>query len=84
MYKYRAHLRDDRETRAELGEGERGLTKQNAQKEKQLDLYTILFLPILCGRHYNNGGSGKNVMLHNSVGDDRGVGCLNKEWVRRE
>jgi len=30
------------------------------------------------------GGSGGNIILRNSVGDDRGIGCLNKGWVRRE
>ena len=43
-------------------------------------LYTILSSPILCGIYYNYGG----VEGINSVGDDRGVGCLNKGWVRKE
>jgi len=36
-------------------------------------LYTILQLPVLCGIYCNNGGSGGNVILRNSAGDD-GVG----------
>jgi len=36
-------------------------------------LYTILPMPIVSGIYCNNGGSGGNILLRNSVGDD-GVG----------
>jgi len=39
-----------------------------------LSLYTILSLPILCAIYCDNGGSGENVTLRNSVGDDGGGG----------
>jgi len=39
-------------------------------------LYTILPLPILCGVYCNNGGSGGNNILCNSVSDDgEGLGA---------
>jgi len=50
-----------------------------------LGLYPILQLPIVCDIYCNNGGSGGNITLCNSAGDDGvGVGYLNKGWVRKE
>ena len=60
------------------------LGTERHEERLKLGLYMILSLPILCGIYINNGGSGGNIILRNSVGDDRGVGCLNKGWVCRE
>jgi len=57
--------------------------EKRSRKGPVLGLYTILSLSILCVIYNNNGGSGGNIILRNCVGDDRGVGCLNKGWVRR-
>jgi len=69
--------------KAELVVKER-LTRGSPPSHLPFGLYTILSLPIWCGLYINNGGSGGNIILRNSVGDDRGVGCLNKGWVCRE
>ena len=46
-----------------------------------LGLYSILPLPILYGMYCNKGWSRGNAVLHNSVGDEGGVGCPNKGGV---
>jgi len=38
--------------------------------------------PILCGMYYNMGGSGGNIILRISVGEEGGE-CLNKWGVQR-
>ena len=50
------------------------------EMRKGVDLYTGLPLPILCGIHCNNAGSGRNIVLHDSVGGDGG-GYVPKERV---
>jgi len=50
-----------------------GVPPVDRRAEVSVGLYTILALPILCGIYCNNGGSGRNIILRNSVGDD-GVG----------
>ena len=57
---------------------------RNTGGEPQFGLYKTLSLPILCGTYCNNEGSGGHIILRNSVGEYRGVGCLNKGWMRRE
>ena len=42
--------------------------------KRQVGLYTILPLPILCGIYCNNGGSEENSILRNRVGDAGGRG----------
>jgi len=61
----------------------RASESESEMGRRRVDLYTRLSLLILCGTYYNNGGSGGNIILRDSVGNDRGAGCLNEGWVRK-